>query len=162
MDPPPASGSRRSRAAACPRRTAARKPLKAGEIILGYPDETGELPPMPTPEVLGRNGTYVVVRKLHTRVAAYRQFLRAKADGLEDEALLGAKMVGRWQSGAPLALSPDHDDPELGAPTRGATTTSCMPRMRAASSVRSAPTLGGRIRATHSRATGASTLACTA
>ena len=29
--------------------------------------------------------------------------------------LLGAKMVGRWQSGAPLALSPDHDDPELGA-----------------------------------------------
>jgi deferrochelatase/peroxidase EfeB len=24
-------------------------------------------------------------------------------------------MVGRWQSGAPLALSPDHDDPELGA-----------------------------------------------
>ena len=49
------------------------RPLKAGEIVLGYPDETGELPPMPTPEVLGRNGTYVVFRKLHTRVAAYRQ-----------------------------------------------------------------------------------------
>ena len=29
--------------------------------------------------------------------------------------MLGAKMVGRWQSGAPLALAPDHDDPELGA-----------------------------------------------
>ena len=28
---------------------------------------------MPTPEVLGRNGTYVVFRKLHTKVAAYRQ-----------------------------------------------------------------------------------------
>ena len=28
---------------------------------------------------------------------------------------LGAKMVGRWQSGAPLAVSPDRDDPELGA-----------------------------------------------
>ena len=28
---------------------------------------------MPTPDVLGRNGTYVVFRKLHTRVAAYRQ-----------------------------------------------------------------------------------------
>ena len=26
------------------------RPLKAGEIILGYPDETGELPPMPTPD----------------------------------------------------------------------------------------------------------------
>src|SRR5207247_682391 len=91
------------------------EPLKAGEIILGYPDETGELPPMPTPEVLGRNGTYVVFRKLHTRVAAYRQYLHAKAASREDEALLGAKMVGRWQSGAPLALSPERDDAELGA-----------------------------------------------
>ena len=70
---------------------------------------------MPTPEVLGRNGTYVVFRKLHTRVAAYRQYLRAKAASREEEALLGAKMVGRWQSGAPLALAPERDDPELGA-----------------------------------------------
>jgi Dyp-type peroxidase family len=90
-------------------------PLKAGEIVLGYPDETGELPPMPTPGVLGRNGTYVVFRKLHTRVAAYRQYLRAKAASREEEALLGAKMVGRWQSGAPLAVSPERDAPELGA-----------------------------------------------
>ena len=30
--------------------------------------------PLPAPEVLGRNGTYVVVRKLHTRVAAFRQY----------------------------------------------------------------------------------------
>ncbi|MEV7609998.1 Dyp-type peroxidase [Microbacterium sp. NPDC089320] len=93
-------------------------PLKAGEIILGYPDETGELPPMPTPDVLGRNGTYVVLRKLHTKVAAYRQYLRAKAADRREEALLGAKMVGRWQSGAPLALSPEKDDPELGADPR--------------------------------------------
>jgi Dyp-type peroxidase family len=91
------------------------QPIKAGEVILGYPDETGSLPPMPTPEVLGRNGTYVVFRKLHTRVAAYRRYLRAKASKREEEALLAAKMVGRWQSGAPLALSPDQDDPELGA-----------------------------------------------
>jgi Dyp-type peroxidase family len=94
------------------------KPLKAGEIILGYPDETGELPPMPTPEILGRNGTYIVFRKLHTKVAAYRQYLRAKAASREEEALLGAKMVGRWQSGAPLVLSPERDDPELGADRR--------------------------------------------
>jgi len=91
------------------------RPLKLGEIVLGYPDETGELPPMPTPEVLGRNGTYVVFRKLHTRVAAYRQYLHEKAASREEEALLGAKMVGRWQSGAPLALSPARDDPDLGA-----------------------------------------------
>jgi Dyp-type peroxidase family len=93
-------------------------PLKAGEIILGYPDETGELPPMPSPDVLGRNGTYVVFRKLHTKVAAYRQYLRARAANREEETLIGAKMVGRWQSGAPLAVSPDADDPELGSDPR--------------------------------------------
>ena len=91
------------------------QPVKAGEFLLGYPDETGSLPPMPSPNVLGRNGTYLVFRKLHTRVAAYRQYLRARTASRDEAALLGAKMVGRWQSGAPLALSPDRDDPDLGA-----------------------------------------------
>ncbi len=91
------------------------RPLKAGEIVLGYPDETGELPPMPSPEILGRNGTYVVFRKLHTNVAAYRRYLRERATTRAEAELLGAKMVGRWQSGAPLALAPDGDDPILGA-----------------------------------------------
>ena len=94
------------------------RPIKAGEIILGYPDETGELPPMPTPEVLGRNGTYVVFRKLHTKVAAYRGYLRERAATRAEADLLGAKIVGRWQSGAPLAVSPDQDDPELGSDPR--------------------------------------------
>ena len=91
------------------------RPLKAGAIILGYPDETGEPAPMPTPEILGRNGTYVVFRKLHTKVGAYRSYLRERATTRAEEDRLGAKMVGRWQSGAPLALAPDQDDPDLGA-----------------------------------------------
>ncbi|MFF5442334.1 Dyp-type peroxidase [Streptomyces achromogenes] len=90
-------------------------PIKAGEFILGYPDETGNLPPMPRPEVLGRNGTYVAVRKIRTDVAAWRRYLRANSSNAEDEALLAAKMVGRWPSGAPLTLAPEHDDPELAA-----------------------------------------------
>ena len=73
------------------------RPIKAGEFILGYPDETGALPPMPTPEVLGRNGTYMVFRKLHTRVAAYRQYLRIKA---RDQRRRGA---ARGQDRRPLA-----------------------------------------------------------
>lgn len=94
-------------------------PFKPGEFVLGYPDETGDLPPMPRPEVLGRNGTYVVIRKLQTRVAAFRQYLRAHAKSPEEEELLAAKFVGRWPSGAPLVLAPERDDPELGAdPTR--------------------------------------------
>lgn len=93
-------------------------PLKTGEFILGYPDETGNLPPTPRPEVLGRNGTYLAVRKLHTKVAAWRQYLRANTSSPEEEELLAAKMIGRWPSGAPLTLSPEHDDPGLAADPR--------------------------------------------
>ncbi|HWU91378.1 MAG TPA: Dyp-type peroxidase [Kofleriaceae bacterium] len=89
-------------------------PLKAGELVLGYPDEMGGLPPMPWPEVLGRNGTYVVFRKLHQRVAALRQYLKENVSSPAEEEYLAAKMMGRWRSGAPLALCPVHDDPELG------------------------------------------------
>jgi Dyp-type peroxidase family len=90
------------------------RPLEAGEIVLGYPDETGIVPATPQPDVLGRNGTYVVFRKLHQRVAAFRQYLRSNAASPREQALLSAKMMGRWPSGAPLVLSPDRDDPELG------------------------------------------------
>lgn len=93
-------------------------PLKAGEFVLGYPDETGAPPPMPQPDVLGRNGTYIVFRKLHQRVAAFRQYLKDRAGRPEDEEWVAAKMMGRWRSGAPLALCPHHDDPALGADLR--------------------------------------------
>jgi Dyp-type peroxidase family len=98
-----------------PRRNTAEPPIKAGEFILGYPDETGSVPPMPDPELLGHNGTYLVFRKLRTDVAAYRRYLRENARTRQDERLLAAKMVGRWPSGAPLALAPDADDPDLGS-----------------------------------------------
>jgi deferrochelatase/peroxidase EfeB len=90
-------------------------PLKAGEFVLGYEDETYNFPAIPQPEVLGRNGTYAVFRKLHTRVAAFHQYLRQRAKDSAEEEWLAAKIVGRWRSGAPLALAPDKDDPELGA-----------------------------------------------
>src|SRR5580698_7106183 len=93
-------------------------PLKPGEFVLGYPDEMGGVAPIPKPQVLGRNGSYVVFRKLHQRVAAFRQFLKANSSAPEDEELLAAKMMGRWRSGAPLALCPMHDEPGLGADQR--------------------------------------------
>ena len=91
------------------------KPLKAGEFVLGYPDESGVLPRMPQPEILGRNGSYVAFRKLHQRVALFRRYLKTNSSSPEEEELLAAKMMGRWRSGAPLALCPLHDDLELGA-----------------------------------------------
>src|SRR5215475_1935903 len=93
------------------------QPLKAGEFVLGYRDEIGGIQ-IPQPEVLGRNGSYIVFRKLRQRVAAFRQYLKANSTGPEDEELLAAKMMGRWRSGAPLALCPFHDEPELGADSR--------------------------------------------
>jgi Dyp-type peroxidase family len=89
-------------------------PLKPGEFVLGYPDEMGETPSVPRPDLLGRNGSYIVFRKLHQRVADFRSYLKANAAGAEDEELIAAKMMGRWRSGAPLALCPMHDDATLG------------------------------------------------
>jgi Dyp-type peroxidase family len=90
-------------------------PVAAGEFVLGYPSETGVPSAMPSPDVLGRNGTFLGFRKVHTRVAAFRSFLRDNATAEMGEELLAAKMVGRWRSGAPLDLAPSADDPALGS-----------------------------------------------
>ncbi|MEV0560943.1 hypothetical protein [Dactylosporangium sp. NPDC050588] len=84
-------------------------PLKAGEFVLGYPDELGGVQTT-TPDVLGRNGSYVAFRKLRQDVAAFRRFLRKSAD-TDDEEFVAAKLMGRWRSGAPLALAPEREDP---------------------------------------------------
>src|SRR3954469_12855778 len=70
------------------------RPLRAGEFILGYPDEISDLPAIPRPELLGRNGTYVIFRKLHQRVAAFRQYLKASSASVEEQERLAAKMMG--------------------------------------------------------------------
>ena len=94
------------------------EPIKAGEFILGYPGESGVALEMPKPDVLGRNGTYVCVRKYQTRVGSFNRFLQANGATPEERELLAAKMFGRWRSGAPLTLSPEGDDPELGMDPR--------------------------------------------
>lgn len=88
--------------------------IKAGEFVLGYPDERGEIANVPQPAVLGRNGSYLVYRKFHQDVAGFRRFLRQTAQELgRDEEWLAAKLMGRWRSGAPLLLSPEADDPSI-------------------------------------------------
>jgi Dyp-type peroxidase family len=94
------------------------RPFKAGEFVLGYPDEVGETPSIPHPEILGHNGSYVAFRKLHQRVAAFRRYLTENSTSTEEEELFAAKMMGRWRSGAPLALCPMQDDQRLGADPR--------------------------------------------
>jgi deferrochelatase/peroxidase EfeB len=90
-------------------------PLKAGEFFLGYPDEDGPGAAMPRPEVLSRNGSYLAYLRLEEHVGAFRAFLQQHGETPEQQELIAAKLMGRWRSGAPLALSPKKDDPELGA-----------------------------------------------
>jgi len=89
--------------------------VKAGEFVMGYPDENGQIADVPIPLELRRNGTFVAIRKFHMDVGAFRRYLRAEASSPEEEELIAAKMVGRWRSGAPLVLAPDRDNPALGA-----------------------------------------------
>src|SRR5215475_8198779 len=90
------------------------EPLATGELLLGYADESGELPVAPLPHLLANNGTFMVYRKLHQNVATFRKYLEEKgrlyAGGKEK---LAAKFVGRWQDGTPLELSPDRQDPSI-------------------------------------------------
>ncbi len=90
------------------------RPIKAGEFILGYPGEAGVPLSMPKPDVLGRNGTFLGLRKYQSRVGAFNRFLRDNAQTEEERELLAAKLVGRWRSGAPLTLAPTKDEPALG------------------------------------------------
>lgn len=95
--------------------------VAAGEFVLGENSETGTPLGLPEPAGLGRNGSFVVLRKYRSRVGAFNDFVREHAgsgSGPSAEAAqdkLAARLFGRWRSGAPLVLAPDHDDPELGA-----------------------------------------------
>src|SRR5262245_52724556 len=88
-------------------------PIKAGEFFLGYPDEDGDLL-LPQPEILSKNGSFLAYRQMEEHVGRFRDFLREHGGAtLEGQELIAAKLMGRWRSGAPLALAPTKDDPAL-------------------------------------------------
>jgi Dyp-type peroxidase family len=125
-------------------KAATRNVIKAGELLLGYIndyDKPADSPMVsaardpkpllrsplvdtgvqPAVHDLGRNGTYLVFRQLAQNVALFRHFVDEATRGLNGQLdrsasdRLAAKFVGRWQNGAPLAMSPDVDDPTLSA-----------------------------------------------
>ena len=116
--------------------------VPTGEFILGYANHYRIVPPTPAVPAaidaegvlpaldnpyhahtrlhdLGLNGSYVVYRKLQQDVVGFWQFMKRETlrfHGKEDAAAmvwLAARCVGRWPSGAPLALAPLADDPQL-------------------------------------------------
>jgi Dyp-type peroxidase family len=89
------------------------KDLAPGEFVLGYRDEDGMWPDAPR-EPLGRNGSFLVARKLRQDVALFNRYLEGEAGGNPDRRRwLAAKIVGRWQDGTPLARRPNGPDADL-------------------------------------------------
>jgi Dyp-type peroxidase family len=85
--------------------------VAAGEFVLGYPRQqppgsAGD-PLSPRPEWT-HNGSYLVFRRLRQDVKGFRDFLarEAAAHNMSVD-LLGAKLVGRYRSGAPLVGAGD-------------------------------------------------------
>ncbi|KAF8217810.1 DyP-type peroxidase [Mycena galopus ATCC 62051] len=68
-----------------------------------------------------KDGSFLVFRQLKQLVPEFNKFLTDHAiveKGLtaqQGSDLLGARMIGRWKSGAPVDLAPLFDDPALGA-----------------------------------------------
>jgi Dyp-type peroxidase family len=101
-----------------PNGTGAWRDVATGEFLHGYIDEDGNLPAAPAAP-FNLNGTYVVYRKLHMNVAAFRKFMAEagrRYPGGEEK--LAAKIVGRWRDGTPLSVSPDGPDPSVVADPR--------------------------------------------
>ena len=101
-----------------------------GEFLLGYRNEYGKITDRPllepdsasaellaandapTKKDLGRNGTYLVMRELKQDVRKFWQFLHQQAAGnIEEARQLGAKIVGRMQSGDPLVPTEERPTP---------------------------------------------------
>ena len=90
-------------------------PLKAGEFILGYPDEDGPVVNLPQPEVLSRNGSYMAYRRLQEHVGRFRDFLRAAWGDARGAGTRRRETDGSLAERGSLVLAPDKDDPQLGA-----------------------------------------------
>jgi Dyp-type peroxidase family len=108
--------------------------VAAGEVLLGHRNEYGKYPLSPRvraaspllPDAgggpgrdFGRDGTYLVMRQLEQDVPAFWAWVKEAADRLrvgeaipgdDPRVTLASKMVGRWPSGAPLALCPKRDE----------------------------------------------------
>ena len=91
-------------------------PLKPGEFILGYPDESGPGPdPCRNRKSSPATAATWPIAAWRNMSGRFRDFLRQHGQTPEEQELVAAKLMGRWRSGAPLVLAPDKDDPALGA-----------------------------------------------
>ncbi|KAF8509633.1 hypothetical protein JB92DRAFT_2945325 [Gautieria morchelliformis] len=89
--------------------------IPAGMILLGENGDTGTRPDW------AKDGSFLAFRQLKQFVPEFNKFITDNplpVPGLTSEQgseLLGARIFGRWKSGAPVDLAPLFDDPVLAA-----------------------------------------------
>ncbi|HWI61326.1 MAG TPA: Dyp-type peroxidase [Symbiobacteriaceae bacterium] len=98
--------------------------VQPGQFVFGYPLQHDRKPAEGvtlTLEAQGvpawaKNGSFLAFRRLRQDVALYRRTVAERARELQvDPEWLGSRIVGRWQSGAPVMRAPAGEDRELGA-----------------------------------------------
>jgi Dyp-type peroxidase family len=102
--------------------------LWPGEFVFGYPkqDAHKKVEEQGRDSLIGadghraapkwaKDGAYLVFRRLRQDVFEFHNFLHGHAGPLHlNPVTLGARLVGRWASGAPTMREPDQDNPVLG------------------------------------------------
>jgi Dyp-type peroxidase family len=95
--------------------------LWPGQFVFGYPSTDrltgGPVKPGKLKPAWLKNGSLLVFRRLQQNVAGFTRFLKdtaATMPGMTPDRL-GALLVGRWKSGAPVLRVPSNDLPALGA-----------------------------------------------
>ena len=98
--------------------------VQPGQFVFGYPRQHDRKPTEPvtlTLEAQGvptwaKNGSFLAFRRLRQDVALFRRTVAERARELQvDPEWLGSRIVGRWQSGAPVMRAPECDDRALAA-----------------------------------------------
>ena len=84
--------------------------IRLGEFVFGYDDADGVRPQAPKGR-LGRNGTYVVYRKLRQDMEGFDALVARGSEVIAAD-VFKAKLVGRWTDGAPLARWPQGPPPD--------------------------------------------------
>ncbi|KAF7357447.1 Dye-decolorizing peroxidase [Mycena sanguinolenta] len=93
--------------------------VDAGTFLLG--EASDPVSNIPARSSWAKDGSFLVFRQLQQLVPEFNQFLTDHPLDVEEltpeqgSELLGARMMGRWKSGAPIFLSPTQDDPVLAA-----------------------------------------------
>lgn len=87
--------------------------VRLGEFVLGYENEDWDRP-AGSDSPVGPDGTFMVYRKMEQHVDVFRKHTErcAQRFGMQPDHVR-AKIVGRWQDGTPLALSPDRSNPDI-------------------------------------------------